>query len=462
MHGEISRPLTADYPDEYASKVFIMIKTGGDVMWNRLPLHLWTTLTHFPQFGLYSDKSGMIGGYEVIDILSHLSPELQNSEKLAQHKLVEQMQTEAWGWDVGDLNMGEGWNMDKFKNFPMLADAYERASDDTDWFVFMDADSYLLGGSLLAMLKEFDPKQKLYLGNGAGGFYEDAPLFFGHGGSGAVLSRGLVDALFSKKDKHQMVQYYLEKYYEQCCGDAMMGYIIYEETSVILNSPDTDIHGVGEGRVEQNFYPHFRPDFNAPGPFQGNQPYRTSVWQDNWCEPLVSFHALSPHDVEILWEWDQMLSRGMVLGYDWYRDFILPYILEERDYWDIGEGDVSITDYQEGLAPHISVDDCRKACQNKPECLGWRLKDQQCHLHTKGVQRGRAQNEYHKRYEGRVVSGWMLDRIRQIRVNAPCDPLEWNEKDRTFNDRNGTSEGWYFRALKEEKGELDLTHIRSF
>lgn len=361
--GEISRPITADYPDESASKTFVMIKTGGNVMWDRLPIHLWTTLTHFSQFALYSDKSGMIGGHEVIDILATLPPDLLKSENLKQHQLVQQMQSEAWGWDVADLDTNEGWAMDKFKNFPMLAHAYEHASDDTEWFLFMDADSYLLGGSLLEFLKEYDPREKLYLGNPAKGFFQDTGLWFGHGGSGVVVSRGLADALFAGRDKAEMIDHYLNKYYDECCGDAMMGYIIYEETSTVLDSLDTEIHDVGEYREKQNLLPHFHPlNENPFSPFQGNQPYRTQVYRNTWCEPLISFHSLGPHDVEILWEWDQMMAPGMVLEYDWYRDFILPYLMESRSGWDIGEGDITIKEHRDDLAPHASKSDCRKAC----------------------------------------------------------------------------------------------------
>ena len=72
-----------------------------------------------------------------------------------------------WLWELDDINDYPGWILDKYKNVPMLAHAWLNASANTEWFVFIDADCYVLQRGLLEHLKSYNYSEPHYIGRAA-------------------------------------------------------------------------------------------------------------------------------------------------------------------------------------------------------------------------------------------------------------------------------------------------------
>jgi hypothetical protein len=419
----MKQAIVSDYA-QGSDKLFLMIKTGGSVLWNRLPVHLFTTLTRVPNFALYSDAPGSIGGYEVIDILANLSDSTLNSNEFTMYRHQRLIHDGHGNINYQDDTLHEGWNLDKFKNIPMLAHAYS-VSPDSDWFVFMDADTYLMMDNLMSELGKLDPNEHLYMGTIAG----SGKYAFVHGGSGVVISRKTMEESFGKNPG--LVTKYEKRTFDECCGDLMVGFVFIDEIQV----PATQHLGI-----------------------QGSQYWNMNLNEERWCEPMLSFHHMNPHDIEVFWEYERVkrLQGTPILYADIYNDFVLPYIEPEITDWDSTIDQLRIShkeDQEKGikplseggpvLRPYENVEACRKYCQDMPQCLSYRLNPNEkiCYV-ADYVRLGRPAYEWQtsarKDNVVGVTSGWMIDRIRGLRERAPCDSMEEPRgMDRT--------EGWYRR-----------------
>ena len=79
-----------------------------------------------------------------------------------------------------------GWKLDKWKFLPLLDKALER---DARWYLFMEADTYVVWSNLLQWLSMFNPDRHWYLGGPS--WFGDH--IFAHGGTGFVLSRAALE-----------------------------------------------------------------------------------------------------------------------------------------------------------------------------------------------------------------------------------------------------------------------------
>lgn len=446
----LEQTLVADYPNDLMEDIFVMIKTGANVMWQRLPMHLITTLTRVKKFGLYSDMAGSIGGHEIIDILKDLPPHVLEHEQLTSYRIMRDAHRKGYRWDASDFDFhgrNDGWDNDKFKNLPMLADAYEK-SPDSKWFVFMDADSYIFWDNLAQVLSTLNHSEPWYFGNMANmGYMEHhgkSAQYFAHGGSGVVISKETMDRAFGPKsfeETSHFLDHWAENALGVCCGDMLVGWALFEKTDTIFDPLRPDM-------------PYWR--------FQGESIVTNRYIPEMFCEPAVSFHHLKTSEMETLWQYERLRPTGRPILYaDLYRDFVLPYIVEEREDWDIifthdcaqtftEHEDLSFTNKDGLILPaHTSKEGCRLACQNKEECLAWTFWEGTCKLGNRCFALGVAANRDVKQRDNfgssNITSGWMVDRIRQLRVQAPCDPLGVDPVTGQFYDSPETSEGWALR-----------------
>lgn len=438
----IKQPIVADYAKN-SDKLFLMIKTGASVLWKRLPVHLFTTLTRVPHFGLYSDAPASIGGYEVIDVLANVSAETKNSDAFEMYRLQRELHDGYGVLDLSEVNVNKGWDLDRFKNIPMLVHAY-KSSPNSDWFAFMDADSYFMLDNLMEYLDTLDPNKPLYIGNAIGAYR------FCHGGTGVVLSRKALE-LTVGGDPEWIAK--AEKVtHDTCCGDFMVAWLMKEMIDLEPKS----------GKEE---YPHIGSKF------QGNSFWDVEINEDKWCEPILSFHHLTPHDIEILWEFERLQgpNRNKITYASIYNQFYKPYLTPLREDWDNGAREDEYTEqrYQDqkanaleegneerlremqeleksGPLPHESLEGCRLACEAKSDCLSYRYmpEEKYCGISTT-VRLGHPQRTYisHEdehdgdRNKYGIVSGWQIDRIRGIRSRSPCDNFQ--------SDDSLYVEGWY-------------------
>lgn len=456
----LEQTLVADYSSTLSEEIFVMLKTGGTVMWDRLPIHLVTTLTRVKNFALYSDLAGSVGGHEVIDILKDLPKEVLESDDMTTYRLMRKMHNEGynWGTDILDLRgRKDGWATDRFKNIPMLADAYTKRPE-SKWFVFIDDDTFVMWDNLEQYLSKIDHKKPIYLGHRA---WFPSPAvhngkkvsFFAHGGSGVVLSKGAMDTLFGP-DSNSTIQETIEDWslraMRQCCGDLMVAWALFEKGDVTLDP-------------ESEEYPMIR--------FQGEAVNLAEYGPEDMCEPLLTFHHLTGHDIEVLWEYERLRPKGVPTLYnDFYRDFVLPYVVEEREGWYMGRSTYTIserenTPFEDGdgkeIYPHKKKEDCRKACEKHNTCYVWSYWKGTCQLQHNNIVLGskatRDRNDYVKKFglAPRVTTGWMVDRIRELRASLKCDPLKYDKKTGEYNDSPETAEGWAIRALEAAEKQLN-------
>lgn len=305
----LRQPLIADYAP-HSEKMFLMMKEGSNVLWNRIPVHLLTTFTKVPYFSIYADGPDSIGGYEVVDILANVSRRTLHLKDFELYRKLVEVRNYNTGIDPAELNLDGGWDLDKYKNIPMLAHALKVAPPSVDWFVFMDGDTYLFMDSLMEYLHKLDPKKPLYLGSSA--LYKD--LDFAHGGSGVVLSRAALQKTLG--DHPEWVQEMELITSDNCCGDYMVA-LMLEKAGIPLS------RGSKYPTVEDKF--------------QGQPHWNLAATSSTWCQKILSFHHLTPHDVEVLWEYERLLgpkNRRDITYSDIYRDFVAPHIEEYMENWN--------------------------------------------------------------------------------------------------------------------------------
>lgn len=424
LHDELlETPIIADYAPG-SEKLFLMVKTGANVLWQRLPIHLSTILTRVPNFALYSDAPGSIAGYEVIDILTNLTDESKNTPEFTQYRKQKWLHDNVRVLEYTSLELNDGWQLDKFKNIPMITHAYN-TSPNCDWFLFIDADTYLNLDNLMDLVKDLNPNQVHYRGLRTGsGHYA-----FCHGGSGVLLSRAALEQTVAVKDWAHIME---TRTFKECCGDLMVGYLMIDTLQTVAN----DTKGF-------NSCPYWDLELTA----------------ESWCDPIITFHHVAPRDIELMWEYEKTMraSGKKVTRSSLYQDFFLPFMIDKRDNWDNrAHSDIFSSykyDKENGLIPktvdgkkteqaYESFEACKTFCEKHETCLSFRLdyENQRCDIsdsfrYGRPVEEGlKTSNDYMSK---NVTSGWILERIQNFRKKSRCDDLEINKLDPWL------MEGWF-------------------
>lgn len=266
--------------------VLVVVKTGITEAQDKIPVHLRTTLRCIPHRIIVSDYEEDISGVRTYDVLENVNETLKQSnddfriynrarEYGRAGLLTQDLATEANG-PTGMPN-NPGWKLDKWKFLPMVCEA-ARARPDARWYVFLEADTYAIWRNLLAWLDRLDSNTRLYLGNQ---MQIGPDLIFAHGGSGFVLSQAAVQAL---------LPYYSETRAQwddftetQWAGDSVLGKVLAEAGVPLTWSwPLLSTRSVWEvDSIREAF---------------GKRP---------WCVPAVTFHHMTPADVERMHEFEQ-------------------------------------------------------------------------------------------------------------------------------------------------------------
>lgn len=123
----------------------------------------------------------------------------------------------------------EGWSLDKCKNIHIAEKAFGMRPN-YDWYLFVDADTYVVWPTMVHCLDKLDYTDQMYLGSLA--FLTDFP--FGHGGSGYVVSSASMRNLF--KGKHNVANRWDEAMVNECCGDVMFAKALKQATGIEVNN----------------------------------------------------------------------------------------------------------------------------------------------------------------------------------------------------------------------------------
>jgi hypothetical protein len=219
-----SDPLCVDFPD--TSGILVSMKTGATESFDRLPTQFMTMLRCLPDFLLFSDMEQHMVGYHVYDALDTVLPEAKDNNPdfdlyRRQRSCPVDQQNCA---KLGDPST-EGWNLDKYKNIHMAEKAYAMRPG-YDWYVFVDADTFVLWPNMVQWLRQLNPNDKHYLGSVT--LINDKP--FAHGGSGYVLSKATMED-FVGTHKSVANKYDVQAKSE-CCGDYLLSVALKEMTGL--------------------------------------------------------------------------------------------------------------------------------------------------------------------------------------------------------------------------------------
>ncbi|KFH42374.1 hypothetical protein ACRE_069110 [Hapsidospora chrysogenum ATCC 11550] len=418
---QADRSECAQFPD--TSNILLVMKTGASEAYARVPTQLLTNMRCLPDFLIFSDMEQTIAGHEILDSLDTVLPEAKSGNKdfglYARQKKCPLAQEDCNG---GIKVAPEAWALDKYKNIHVAEKAYALRPYH-DWYIFVDADTYVVWPTLVEWLAQFDPRKKHYMGSVA--LLVGHP--FAHGGSGYVLSQGTMRAFFDGKsgvaNKYDMAAK------TTCCGDALFSKAVEEETGVDV----------------KNAYHEQWPTVN------GEQPHSLAYGEKQWCQPIVTMHHVSSHVVSEMnaLERARKFSSPMRIR-DIYQHFVQGELPRTREGWDNMSDDVHYLNTTapgadkwksgkvktEGLSQleqeaHLSFHNCRLACQNLPDCLQCRHHGGVCSMSTT-VKHGRpAQNksagaEEDTEEDDRWMSGWDLERIEAwVRGHEECGEVVW-------------------------------------
>lgn len=262
-----------------ASDVLVIMKTGGTESHTNLACHLRTTFRCIPHYRIYSDLPESFLSHEIHDALDTLPASIvDNDEEFNLYRAMRVAREQGLNLSTlahtGDDERNLGWDLDKWKFLPLVEKAYA-FRPTAKWFVFIEADTFLMWSNLLRYLSFLDPDTPEYRGGPA---WVDDDIF-AHGGSGYILSaetvRIAVDAL-----KHNASHYEMPR--GECCGDLVL--------SKFLRSL-----GV-----------HFTSAFPL---IQGESLATLDYTSDKWSRPVISYHHVGQDTVEQVWHFEQRWLR---------------------------------------------------------------------------------------------------------------------------------------------------------
>ena len=269
----------AGFPTYLLDRIQVVLKTGtGEPAKNKA--HIATVTSCITNLIVFSDLEENVGHHHFIDVLADLSSSYAvNNSDFATY--AAQKQAHSQGGTVG--YSPEGWRLDRFKFLPMLEKAYEMRPQ-ASWYVFIEPDVYYFWDTLFRLLDQLDPSKMHYMGSSVPGAYG---RFFAHGGTGLVLSQGLMKRLVGDSSVSPRLSVRYEDWVkEDCCGDAALGYAILDKTGV----------------KPEGLYPIFT----------GDDLMGLKVDRERWCIPLLALHRVSAEQMTSLWRWERTRSYNEV------------------------------------------------------------------------------------------------------------------------------------------------------
>ena len=277
-----------------ANDTVVIVKTGSTELKDKLPIHFSTTLRCYPNYLIFSDHDEYVQGEHVIDALEDVSPSIKESHvdfalwrrlrdagrnALAADELHgAALAADAWTGHTDN----PGWKLDKWKFIPMVKRTLQEYPD-SKWYVFAEADSYILWASMLQFLKALDANKPHYTGNQMA-IGED---LFAHGGSVFAVSRPAMEKVVAHYHENKdVIESFTDRHW---AGDCILGKAIRES-----GTPFTYAWPVLQ-TDDPGTIPYTLPDGSlAPDPKK--RP---------WCFPTVSYHHITAELMEDLWKFEQ-------------------------------------------------------------------------------------------------------------------------------------------------------------
>jgi hypothetical protein len=262
-----------------STDILVVVKTGANEVYDKLPTQLLTALHCYEETLIFSDLEQQIGPYHVYDALDNVRDTAKLHDPIFDYYRTLQ-EYQKYGQDISLLRETSGraaWNLDKYKFLHMLEKSW-KMKPGRKWYVFIEADTYLVRSNLLSWLERLDPSHLLYLGSPTSVNGDS----FSHGGSGVILS-GAAMSKFAEGDEGVAARY----------DDAMKN---EQFGDYVLTKALRD-----KGVEFSKRWPMLQAEKPAtipfgPGPDTGTR---------HWCQPIVTMHHITPDEASRIWQFEQ-------------------------------------------------------------------------------------------------------------------------------------------------------------
>ncbi|KAL1964133.1 hypothetical protein VTN77DRAFT_7221 [Rasamsonia byssochlamydoides] len=403
----------------HAANTLIIVKTGANVIYDKLPIQLLTALRCARDPLIFSDLAQTLGPYRVYDVLDNVTEDIKNGPEFDYYRTLQDYQKS--GQDVRTLcetSRDAAWKLDRFKFIHMLKKTWTMRPHH-DWYAFVEDDTYLMWTNLMLWLERLDPSEPLYLGSQTY-FNNEA---FAHGGSGIILSRETMSRVLDEDP--DITARYDRIVQNEIYGDYTLMKALQEKgISLGLYKPMLQ----GEKQNTLRF---------GPGRYLGER---------YWCQPLITMHHVTPVDVDSIWRFEQQrtdLTKPLLIAdmYEYFMGRDLPSSSREDDWYNFSEDlffrspEVVHGDRQlppDEMTPvqkeaHQSFEQCAKACDEHPRCF------QYVHVSSSSQQTCAFSFSYRlgeRRLPGpegtRYQSGWNMAKIVRDQAENACHSPQWS------------------------------------
>ena len=402
-----------------ANDTVVILRTGSTELQQKLPVHLSTTLRCYPNYLIFSDYEEEYHGEHILDALESLHPDIlaTNPDFELYRRLKQDSRASLAESDLshgqGDFRSitgnaeNPGWKLDKWKFLPMMNRTLVEYPD-MKWYIFVEADTFILWKQLLQWLASKDHTHPHYTGSQ---MFANGALF-AHGGSGFAVSQPAMRMVVEHYTAHKAeLEAIVDAHW---AGDVVLGKA-FQDAGVSFT----------------NAWPMIQGDF--PGLLAYARPDGRPVADENvrqWCYPAVSYHHMTPSMMQDIWSFEQQwISRHDAVSHperpelpsatdlrtknptilrhkDIFEHYIMPRMMFPRDDWD------NLSESNEEAVG--SFEECRARCEAQPEC-------RQYSIDAEGRCRNRVDPRLGMAADG-VRSGWVEDRIKAFPESmAPCE-----------------------------------------
>ncbi|KAK3723489.1 hypothetical protein LTR37_001741 [Vermiconidia calcicola] len=333
------------------SNIAISIKTGATEARNRVPTQLMTFLHCIPDVMIFSDLDQTLGDKQMHDVLSRFSEaamkgndefeiylkqqELANHGREADLPSLSSIPITTQDWRTEGKNAA--WGLDKYKFLYMVERAWE-LQPDRDWYVFLEADTYLSISNLLQFLNAQDSKEKLYFGNSLRMWEHPTPLNFAHGGSGFILSGATVkdfavthEGIPAKFDQRVRDWWY---------GDFVLADALDEELHIQVT--------------------------DATPMLNSDEPSLIPFGEHVWCKPVITLHHMDARQFDDMYKFQRAHLPSRREAWDNLSDdgrFALDVVPN-----DVGQVESDV-EPNHLVDPHQSYEACEVACSQIEQCF---------------------------------------------------------------------------------------------
>ncbi|KAG9231123.1 hypothetical protein BJ875DRAFT_517942 [Amylocarpus encephaloides] len=381
--------------------IVVSIKTGATEAVEKVPALMQTSLRCVENVFFFSDLEQDIGEYHMYDALDTISTSLISDntdfEFYSQQKALWEKNR-----DISSLHSAKNpeapevlaaWTLDKYKFIHILEKTWAM-KPDMDWYILIDADTYVLWSNLMLWLDMLDPTKKSYFGSEV----NIAGTSFAHGGSGIILSKALMYeiAVIRKGVASQWDSQTRGK----CCGDLVLAQMMLE-------------YGTGL----QDVWPLMSGERPSSMPFGPGS-------KDYWCKPALTMHHLSPTDMKQFADFEERSNNTTPLTHaDILNELWLGSMTTSRQDWDNQASDPGEFGQTGGvLKETASFEDCIQACEDDEKCFQYSHHGNKCHIGM-SVRYG---DKKKADDEGKWYSGWNMTRLADWISKQPhCDKIEF-------------------------------------